>query len=123
MARYSFIFFSDAHSEVICALVKQHDCLPVLLAIEPSNPADGSAVAVVCALERFVVGGCTMLREDGRVLGQRIGYVRRADDGKASLAAALANAPAPISGSLQIASDGACWVFVEEDPGIDGAPF
>ena len=114
MARYSFTFFSDAYDGVIRALVTQHDYLPVTLALEPGNRADGSAVAVVCALDQFAVGGVTMLHADGQPLGQRIGYIRRADTGKTALAASLATAPAPISGSLQTGPDGACWVFVED---------
>ncbi len=124
MARYSFTFFSDAHQGVIRALVTQHDYLPVTLALEPGNATDGSAVAVVCALDQFTVGGVTMLHADGQPLGQRIGYIRRADTGKTALAASLATAPAPIPGSLENGPDGACWVFVEDGTtSADTVPF
>lgn len=57
-------------------------------------------------LTPFVVGGRPVYNALERV-GQRIGYVARADDGKRDLASLLAQQDAPIAATLVI--DGPNW--------------
>lgn len=106
MTRAAFIIFSDARAGVIRALVHEHGRLPVFLYREQDNRVDPDAVAVVSTLPPFVVGGRPVYNAVERV-GQRIGYVARADDGKRDLAALLAQQDAPIAASLVI--DGPDW--------------
>lgn len=96
--------FSDSYSGVIRALVEKHDGLPVYLYRETNNPADAGAVAVVLDLPEFVVGGMTFyVRAEGRpelVVGQRIGYIARAEPSKQDLWDRLAQMDRPIRATL-----------------------
>ena len=114
MTRAMFAPFSDAHFNVIKALVHEHGRLPVTLYREQDNRVDPDAVAVVSSLPAFVVGGRPVYNALERV-GQRIGYIARADDGKRDLAALLAQQDKPIAANLVI--DGAdWWVELPADP-------
>lgn len=123
MTRALFVPFSDARSSVITALVHEHGRLPVYLYREPDNHVDPGAVAVVSNLPLFVVGGRTVYSGPDRV-GQRIGYVRRADGGKRDLAARLDSQDAPIPASLVI--EGPNWwieLAGESDDDGEGIPY
>ena len=114
MTRALFIPFSDCRPGVIRALVHEHGRLAVTLYREQDNRVDPDAVAVVSSLPPFVVGGRPVYNALERV-GQRIGYIARADDGKRDLSALLAQQDKPIAANLVI--DGAdWWVELPADP-------
>ena len=122
MSRALFVPFSDARPGVIRALVHEHGRLPIYLDLEPDNRADPGAVAVVSSLPPFVVGGQAVFSGPERV-GQRIGYIARADAGKRDLAALLAKQSAPIAASL-VLSGPDWWVELPADPDDDeGIPY
>lgn len=124
MTRALFVPFSDARPGVIRALVHEHGRLAVTLHLEPSNPTDAGAVAVVSSLTAFVVGGRPVYNGPDRV-GQRIGYVARADDGKRDLAALLAQQDKPLSANLVMAGAD-LWVELPakpDDQDDDGVPY
>lgn len=115
MTRTLFVPFSDARPGVIRALVHEHGRLAVTLHLEPSNPTDAGAVAVVSSLTAFVVGGRPVYNGPDQV-GQRIGYIVRADAGKRDLAARLMDQDAPLAANLVLA--GADW-WIELDDAPD----
>ena len=122
MSRALFVPFSDARPGVIRALVHEHGRLPIYLYLEPDNRADPGAVAVVSSLPPFVVGGQAVFSGPERV-GQRIGYIARADAGKRDLAALLAKQDAPMPASL-VLSGADWWVELAGDPDDDeGVPY
>lgn len=125
--RAEIVLFSDARSAVIRALVRDHGYLPVTICLEPDNRADPKAVAIVSALPSFVVGGRSVYpageeSAGEESVGQRIGYVRRADPDRAAIAARIDVQDGPIEASLLL--DGHDWRVefrgetVEDDEGI-----
>ena len=114
MSRYLFAPFSDAHTGVIRALVYEHGALAVSLYLEPDNPADAGAVAVVSALPPFVVGGRPVCSGAEQV-GQRLGYIARSDAGKRDLAALLAQQDEPLAANLVIEGPD-WWIELQADP-------
>lgn len=114
MTRAMFAPFSDAHFNVIKALVHEHGRLPVTLYREQDNRVDPDAVAVVSNLPAFVVGGRPVYNALERV-GQRIGYVARADDGQRDLAALLARQDKPIAANL-VTAGADLWVELPSEP-------
>lgn len=126
--RFRFAPFSDCHLAVIKALVLTHCELEVALYREPSNPADPAAVAVLSGLQPFVVGGKTVYRGSGHArerIGQRIGYVSRADDGKRDLAARLDTLGAPLMATLHMDDGPDFWIdlYVEPDDSDEEVPY
>lgn len=122
MTRALFVPFSDARPGVIRALVHEHGRLAVTLHLEPSNPADADAVAVVSNQPPFVVGGRPVYSGTERV-GQRIGYAARSDVGKRDLAALLAQQDKPIAANLVLAGAD-LWVELPSEPDDDdGVPY
>lgn len=114
MTRALFVPFSDARPGVIRALVHEHGRLAVTLHLEPSNPTDAGAVAVVSSLTAFVVGGRPVYNGPDRV-GQRIGYIVRADAGQRDLAARLKAQDAPLAANLVLAGAD-WWIELDDDP-------
>lgn len=114
MTRALFVPFSDARPGVIRALVHEHGRLAVTLHVEPSNPADAGAVAVVSNQSPFVVGGRPVYSGTERV-GQRIGYIARSDAGKRDLAALLAQQDAPLAANL-VLSGADWWIELAGEP-------
>lgn len=123
MSRILVAPFSDAHTGVIRALVYEHDHLPVSLYLEPDNPVDPGAVAVVSSLPQYIMGGQAVYSASEHV-GQRIGYIARIDAGKRDLAALLDQQDVPIAASLVI--DGPDWwveLPAEPDDQDEDAPY
>lgn len=114
MTRALFIPFSDCRPGVIRALLIEHGRLPVTLYREQDNRVDPDAVAVVSSLPPFVVGGRAVYNALERV-GQRIGYVARADDGQRDLAALLARQDKPIAANL-VTAGADLWVELPSEP-------
>lgn len=92
MKTYDVVIWSSVSSGVLSALVAEADGrLPVQLGYEDTNPADGQAVMVIVStytLTRLI--GCepvTVGDDEAQSTADywRIGYVRRADPGKADL--------------------------------------
>lgn len=122
MSRILFAPFSDCRLGVIRALLVEHGRLAVTLHLEPSNPADADAVAVVSNQPPFVVGGRPVYSGTERV-GQRIGYAARSDVGKRDLAALLAQQDEPIAANLVLAGAD-LWVELPSEPDDDdGVPY
>lgn len=121
MTRALFVPFSDARPGVIRALVHEHGRLAVTLHLEPSNPTDAGAVAVVSSLTAFVVGGRPVYNGPDRV-GQRIGYIVRADAGQRDLAARLKAQDAPLAANLVLAGAD-WWIELPAEPDDDGIPY
>lgn len=114
MSRILFAPFSDCRLGVIRALLVEHGRLAVTLHLEPSNPADAGAVAVVSNQGAFVVGGRPVYSGTERV-GQRIGYVARSDVGKRDLAALLAQQDEPLAANL-VLSGADWWIELQAEP-------
>jgi hypothetical protein len=114
MTRILFAPFSDCRLGVIRALLVEHGRLAVTLHLEPSNPADAGAVAVVSNQGAFVVGGRSVYSGTERV-GQRIGYAARSDVGKRDLAALLAQQDEPLAANL-VLSGADWWIELDDDP-------
>lgn len=121
MTRALFALFSDARPGVIRALVHEHGRLPIYLYREPDNRADPGAVAVVSSLPPFVVGGQAVFSGPERV-GQRIGYIARAEAAKRDLAALLAQQEGPIAASL-VLSGPDWWIELAEPDEDEEVPY
>ena len=123
MSRILFAPFSDCRLGVIRALVVEHGRLAVTLFLEQDNRVDPDAVAVVSNLPQYIVGG-RQVYSGPESVGQRIGYVSRADAGKRDLVALLTRQDAPIAARLVI--DGPdWWIELDDDPDDqdDGVPY
>lgn len=121
MSRILFTPFSDCRLGVIRALLVEHGRLAVTLHLEPSNPADAGAVAVISNQGAFVVGGRPVYSGTERV-GQRIGYAARSDVGKRDLAALLAQQDEPLAANL-VLSGADWWIELPAEPDDDGIPY
>jgi hypothetical protein len=114
MTRILFAPFSDCRLGVIRALLVEHGRLAVTLFLEQDNRADPHAVAVVSSLPPFVVGGQAVFSGPERV-GQRIGYIARAEAAKRDLAALLAQQDEPLAANL-VLSGADWWIELQADP-------
>lgn len=73
-------------------------------------------MTVVSSLPLFFVGGQPVYNAANERIGQRIGYIARADDGKRDLAALLAQQDAPLAANL-VLSGADWWIELQADPG------
>lgn len=107
MQQYDVVIWSSVSLGVLSALVAEADGrLPVQLGYEDTNPADVEAVMVIIStytLTRLI--GCepvTVGTDESRPTAGywRLGYVRRADQGKANLHQLLKTQERPLDAFL-----------------------
>lgn len=114
---FEFVLWSTAKQQTVRALIDEYyerdyneeGSLDVCLYLEPNNPVDKEAVAVVCKVaddyeqNRKILGGKSrwITSDDGekQYVGQMIGYIARADKRKSALARDKFH-PLPVSAKL-----------------------